>query len=86
MKGSKGKTSHAECISKVEFKKTLVQQRAEMIAQFNDLFQRNVEVNVRRFSIHTTFYGGSYTPDSRQLQYHTSASDYQVNLFIFILN
>jgi hypothetical protein len=39
-KGSKGKTSHAECISKAEFNELLGQQRAEMTAQFNDLFQR----------------------------------------------
>jgi hypothetical protein len=39
-KGSKGKVSHAECISKAEFNELLGQQRAEMTAQFNDLFQR----------------------------------------------
>jgi hypothetical protein len=39
-KGSKGKASHAECINKAEFNELLGQQRAEMIAQFNDLFQR----------------------------------------------
>ena len=41
-KGSKGKASHAECISKAEFNELLGQQRAEMTAQFNDLFQRMV--------------------------------------------
>jgi hypothetical protein len=39
-KGSKGKTSHAECISKAEFNELLGQQRVEMTAQFNNLFQR----------------------------------------------
>jgi len=39
-KASKGKTSHAECISKAEFNELLGKQRAEMTAQFNDLFQR----------------------------------------------
>lgn len=39
-KGSKDKASHAECISKAEFNELLGQQRAEMTAQFNDLFQR----------------------------------------------
>jgi hypothetical protein len=39
-KGSKGKKSHAECISKAEFKGLLGQQRAEMTTQLNDLFQR----------------------------------------------
>jgi hypothetical protein len=34
------KASHAECISKAEFKEILGQQRAEMTVQFNDLFQR----------------------------------------------
>jgi hypothetical protein len=39
-KGSKGKAPHAECISKAEFNELLGQQRAEVTAQFNDLFQR----------------------------------------------
>jgi hypothetical protein len=39
-KGSNGKASHAECISKAEFNELLGQQRAEMTSQFNDLFQR----------------------------------------------
>jgi hypothetical protein len=39
-KGSKGKVSHVECINKAEFNELLGQQRAEMTAQFNDLFQR----------------------------------------------
>jgi hypothetical protein len=39
-KGSKGKTSHAECISKAEFNELLGQQREEMIARFNNLFQK----------------------------------------------
>jgi hypothetical protein len=39
-KGSKGKISHAEYMSKVEFKEVLEQQKAEMTTQFNNLFQR----------------------------------------------
>jgi hypothetical protein len=41
-KGSKGKTSHAAHISKSELQDALGQQRAELTAQFNDLFQRIV--------------------------------------------
>jgi glutamate-1-semialdehyde aminotransferase len=77
-KGSKGKTSHAECISKAEFKEALEQQREEMTAQFNDLFQRML----RQMSANSVY----IPPSMEDVILLTQDNSNTIYLLVFILN